>query len=441
METIMNMSKSIVELPIASLKASPHNARTHSKKQIAQIKQSIERFGFTSPALVSDDGEIVCGHGRVAAAKELGWASVPTIALSHLSANERRAYMLADNKLALNAGWDTELLATEFQALVEMELDLSFTGFDQTEIDIAIESAIASNPDSCEEVDDTIPALPDQATSEAGQLWQLGRHRLLCGDALKIGNVERLMGGEKAGIAFLDPPFNVPIFGNVSSNKNSREFAYASGEMSEAEFTEFLVTTLGNVSGQLTDGAIAYVCMDWRHMGELVAAGKRAFTELKNVIVWNKATPANGTFYRSQYELIFAFKKGSAPHTNNFSLGAGGRSRSNLWTYRGLAGFGPDRQQSLAMHSTVKPLSLVADALLDCSKRGEIVIDCFGGSGTTLLAAEKTGRKARLMEYDSLYCDTIISRWQNYTGKQAKLVETGETFEERQLASNGKVVE
>ena len=432
----MRSPYSIVERPIASLKPNPHNARTHSKKQIGQIKRSIDRFGFTAPALISDEGEIVCGHGRVAAAKELGWTSVPTIALSHLSADDRRAYMLADNKLALNAGWDIELLAIEFQALVEMEFDLSLTGFDQTEIDIVVEGANGSDPDGCDDAKDATPALPDQAVSKPGQLWQLGRHRLLCGDAQQAGDVEQLMSGSKAGIAFLDPPYNVRIAGHVSSNVQSREFAFASGEMTGDQFTDFLATTLKQVSGHLTDGAIAFVCMDWRHMGELLTAGKRAFTELKNVVVWNKGSGGQGAFYRSQYELIFVFKNGTAPHINNFGLGEGGRSRSNLWNYRGLASFGHDRQQSLALHPTVKPLALVADALLDCSKRGDVVIDTFGGSGTTLIAAEKTGRKARLMEYDPPYCDTIIGRWQHYTGKQATLAETGETFEERQLASS-----
>ena len=432
----MQIPCTIVERPIASLKPGPHNARTHSKKQIGQIKRSIERFGFTAPALISDEGEIVCGHGRVAAAKDLGWLSVPTIALSHLSTEDRRAYMLADNKLALNAGWDTELLAIEFQALVEMEFDLGLTGFDQTEIDIVIEGANASDPDGCDDAWDAIPALPDQAVSQPGQSWQLGRHRLLCGDAQQVGDVERLMNGEKASIAFLDPPYNVRIAGHVSSNEHSREFAFASGEMTGDQFTEFLAVTLGHVANQLADGAIAFVCMDWRHMGELITAGKRVFTELKNVVVWNKGSGGQGAFYRSQHELIFVFKNGTAPHINNFGLGEGGRSRSNLWTYRGLASFGHHRQESLAIHPTVKPLALVADALHDCSKRGDVVVDTFGGSGTTLIAAEKTGRKARLMEYDPLYCDTIISRWQHYTGKQATLVETGETFEERKLASS-----
>ena len=245
------------------------------------------------------------------------------------------------------------------------------------------------------------------------------------------------MDGESAQIAFLDPPWNVRVNGHVSSGKGKKvfaELAYASGEMKGDEFTEFLTKTLANNAAHMVDGAIAYVCIDWRHFVELHTAGHRAFDELKNVIVWNKGTGANGSFYRSQHELILVFKKGTAEHINSFGLGQTGRYRTNLWTHAGMASFGPDRNASLAMHPTVKPVALVADALRDCSRRGDIVIDSFGGSGSTLIAAEKTGRKARLIEFEPIYCDTIVRRWQQFTGKAAILIDTGETFEARELA-------
>lgn len=222
------------------------------------------------------------------------------------------------------------------------------------------------------------------------------------------------------------------IDGNVCGlgSVKHREFAFASGEMSESQFIRFLTETLGNLSRVMRDGAIAFVCMDWRHMGELIAAGGEAFTELKNLVVWNKTNGGMGAFYRSKHELIFVFKQGSAQHTNSFGLGETGRYRTNVWDYAGISSIGAARAEELAMHPTVKPVALVADAIMDCSKRGQIVLDGFGGSGSTLIAAEKTGRLARLVEYDPVYCDTIIRRWEAYTGKRAKLACSGELFED-----------
>ena len=220
-----------------------------------------------------------------------------------------------------------------------------------------------------------------------------------------------------------------------------REFAFASGEMSQTQFTGFLSDTLGNIGRVMRDGAIAFVCMDWRHMGELLAAGELAFTVLKNLVVWNKTNGGMGAFYRSKHELIFVFKQGTASHTNTFGLGETGRYRTNVWDYAGISSIGANRAEELAMHPTVKPVALIADAIRDCSRRGEIVLDGFGGSGSTLIAAEKTGRCSRLIEYDPLYCDTIIRRWQLFTGKQASLAESGEWFEDVASARAGLVLD
>jgi DNA modification methylase len=265
-----------------------------------------------------------------------------------------------------------------------------------------------------------------------GDLWLLGRHRLLCGDTRGVSDLDRLLDGEHADLVFTDPPYNVAIDGNVCGlgSIKHREFAFASGEMSKSQFTAFLTETLRNLSRLMRDGAIAFVCMDWRHMGELLAAGQTAFTELKNLVVWNKTNGGMGAFYRSKHELIFVFKQGTAEHTNSFGLGETGRYRTNVWDYAGISSIGTDRSEELAMHPTVKPVALIADAIRDCSRRGEIVVDGFGGSGSTLIAAEKTGRQARLIEYDPLYCDTIIRRWEKYTGKRAKLTANGAAFEE-----------
>jgi len=382
--------------------------------------------------LVSDKSEIIAGHGRVMAAKELGLATVPTVRLSHLTPEERRAYVLADNKLALNAGWDTEILAIELQALIDLEFDVTLTGFSLAEVDLTIDQAREASVTTTDNPADHIPEPPSIAVSRPGDLWLLGSHRLLCGDARLPEHVASLLRDERADLIFTDPPYNVPIDGHVCGlgSVRHREFAFASGEMTRDQFTAFLTTTLSNATSAAKDGAIAFVCMDWRHMKELLDAGEEVFSELKNLCVWNKTNGGMGSFYRSKHELVFVFKVGSAPHTNSFGLGETGRYRTNVWDYAGISSLGAKRLDELAMHPTVKPAALIADAIRDCSRRGEIVLDLFGGSGSTLIAAETCGRQARLLEYDPAYCDTIITRWQTYTGKQAILADDDHAFED-----------
>jgi len=340
--------------------------------------------------------------------------------------------VLSDNKLALNAGWDKEILAIELQSLVDLEFDTELTGFSLAEIDLVLDEASDADPDQLDGEDDQVSFASGPQVSRQGDLWQLGRHRLLCGDARSAIDFEALMAGEVADLVFTDPPYNVKIDGNVCGlgTVKHREFAFASGEMSQSQFTGFLADTLGNAASVMRDGAIAFVCMDWRHMGELLAAGQQCFTELKNLVVWNKTNGGMGAFYRSKHELVFVFKQGTAEHTNSFGLGETGRYRTNVWDYAGISSISGSRSEELAMHPTVKPVALIADAIRDCSRRGEVVLDCFGGSGSTLIAAEKTGRLARLIEYDPLYCDTIVRRWEKLTGKRATLAVTNETFED-----------
>lgn len=417
---------------ISKLRPYPGNARTHSKKQIRQISSSIERFGFTNPVLVSDELEIIAGHGRVEAAKLLGLEALPTIALNHLSDAERKAYVLADNKLALNAGWDQEILAIEFQGLIDLEFDMELTGFSNLEIDGVLDFAREASVEFADEPEDEVPALQDKPISQSDDLWILGNHKLLCGDARDPLAYDQLLNGISVDIVFTDPPYNVQIDGNVTGlgKQKHREFAMASGELSRNEFIAFLSETLGNVANSCRDGAIAFVCIDWRHIGELLEAGISKFEEYKNLIVWNKTNGGMGSFYRSKHELIAVFKKGSTEHINNFGLGENGRYRTNVWDYAGISSMSATRDEELEMHPTVKPVALIADALRDCSKRNDLVLDCFGGSGSTLIAAETTGRRARLVEYDPLYCDTIIRRWEKFTGKRAILARTSKSFEE-----------
>ena len=417
--------------PVRELRPHPNNARTHSKKQIRQIANSMEKFGFCNPVLVDDAKQIIAGHGRVEAAKLLGIEAVPTCQLSHLSEADKRAYVLADNKLAEKAGWDKELLAIELQGLIELEVDIELTGFEMAEIDIILEEAreatgAASGPE------DTVPepsAAP--AVSQTGDLWLLGTHRLLCGDAREKAAYAHVMDGAKAEFVFTDPPYNVAIDGHVCGlgRVRHREFAMGCGELSEADFTAFLKTVFALLAENSVEGSIHQICMDWRHMAEMLAAGRAIYSELKNLCVWNKSNAGMGSFYRSKHELVFVWKSGTAAHINNFELGQHGRHRSNVWDYAGVNSMRAGRLEELAMHPTVKPVALVADAIRDCSRRGGLVLDPFCGSGTILIAAERSGRKARALEIDPAYVDVAVRRWQAYSGKSAVLAGSGETFE------------
>jgi DNA modification methylase len=416
---------------VRELRPHPNNARTHSRKQVKQIAKSIETFGFCTPVLIDDGKQIIAGHGRVEAAKLLGLEAVPTCRLSHLSEAEKRAYILADNKLAEKAGWDKELLAIELQGLIELDVDVELTGFEMAEIDFILEEAreagsVASGPE------DAVPApLPGPAVSQPGDLWVLGPHRLLCGDARKQAAYDALLEGAKAEFVFTDPPYNVAVDGHVCGlgRVRHREFAMASGEMSEAEFTAFLQTVFGLLVANSVDGSIHQICMDWRHMAEMLGAGCAVYSELKNLCVWNKSNAGMGSFYRSKHELVFIWKSGTASHINNFELGQHGRYRSNVWDYPGGNSMRAGRMQELAMHPTVKPTALVADAIKDCSRRGGLVLDPFCGSGTILIAAERTGRKARALEIDPAYVDIAVRRWQAYSGKPAILAQSNQAFE------------
>lgn len=408
------------------LRPAPRCIRTHSKKQLAQIAASIRQFGFNNPILVDANGEVVAGHGRVEAAKALKLRTIPTVRLGHLSEAQARAYRIADNRLAELAGWDTKLLALELGDLAELDIgcDLEVTGFDTADIDRLL-PFVGGGGDQ-----DETPEPQANPISRLGDLWLLGPHRVLCGDSCDIEAYRRLLDGVEAQLVFTDPPYNVPIQGHVCGlgGVRHREFAMASGEMNEADFTRFLATVLGHMAAFSVDGAIAFVCMDWRHMHEVLTAGREVYREAKNLCVWNKDNGGMGTFYRSKHELIFVFKKGTAPHINTFGLGEKGRYRTNVWDYAGANSFRRGRDEELAMHPTVKPVALVMDAIKDCSRRGGVVLDGFGGSGTTLIAAHRTGRRGYLIEIDPLYVDVIIRRWQALTGEVAHHAVSGETF-------------
>lgn len=431
----------IVYRPVDSISAHPRNARTHSKKQIAQIVRSYREFGVVNAVLIDENNVVIAGHARLEAAKAMGLTELATIQISHLSDRQKRALMLADNKLALNAGWDMELLAAELKdlSMPDLEFDIEVTGFDMGEFDVVIDGPTESRAsDPLDDVNDIDKASP--AISQCGDLWTLGQHRLLCGSALEVESYARLLDGEAANMVFTDPPYNVAINGHVSGlgKVKHAEFQMASGEMSEPEFTYFLGVAHKMMARHTVDGGIIFTCMDWRHMRQLLDAVDEAKLKLLNLCVWAKTNGGMGSLYRSQHELVAVLKNGTAPHINNVELGKHGRYRTNVWSYPGANTFRKGRDRDLADHPTVKPVAMIADAIKDCSDRGHTVLDPFGGSGSTLLAAERTGRVARLIELEPRYVDVTIRRWQALTGKQAIHLASGLPFDERRelLAAN-----
>jgi DNA modification methylase len=415
----------------STLKLNPRNARTHSKKKIIQVANSILHFGITYPWLIDEDGNIICGNAKYLAALQLGLKEVPVIVMSGLSSAEKRALALADNKIAANAGWDRAILAAELGELAtllpEFNLTIEITGFEAAEIDSLMCDFVDPELDPA----DAVPQVENLPISQKDDFWLLGRHRLYCGDCGDPSVVRALMGRERAAMVFGDPPYNVRVASVQGRGKiKHREFAFASGEMSPSQFIAFLKKWMRLAAQFSEDGSIHYICIDWRHLTEILAAGEEIYSELKNVVVWAKTNAGQGSFYRSQHEFIFVFKNGDASHQNNVELGRHGRNRSNVWTYAGVNTFRAGRLDELTVHPTVKPVALVADAMRDCSRRGEIVLDPFMGSGTTILAAEKVGRRAYGLEIDPLYVDAAVKRWQDFTKRDAILKATGQTFDE-----------
>jgi DNA modification methylase len=427
----------VVEMrPTAELKPSSRKARLHPTKQVQQLAASISTFGFVVPIIVDEEGTILAGHGRYLAAQRLRRDEVPIVRVAHFTPERKRAFALADNRLAELSNWDEDILVVELNELssLDLDFDVEVTGFETVDLDRLEARAKADKPEIVPPVD-----LEKPVVTQAGDLWQLGPHRLLCASALEEASYKRLLGDEHAELVFTDPPYNVVIDGHVSGlgSVKHAEFLMASGEMTEKEFTTFLHDSLKQMAAFSIDGAIHYICMDWRHVGELTIAARGIYSEQKNLIVWNKNNAGMGTFYRSKHELIFAYKVGTASHINNFGLGEGGRYRTNVWDYRGANTFRRDRMKDLIDHPTVKPLAMVVDALKDCSKKGGVVLDPFLGSGTTLLAAHRTRRLGRGIELDPRYVDVAIRRWQALSKQSAVLVKTGRSFDElEKLAAN-----
>lgn len=410
----------IQSIKLADIRVYKNNPKLHNKAQVAKIRESIREFGFINPVLLDENLEIIAGHGRVAAAHDMGMTEVPAIILSHLTDAQKRAYRIADNKLTELGKWSVELLNLEFSELSNLDLDfnLEITGFETAEIDLILDGDGASDPKA-----DVVPALTDEdRRCHRGDIWQLGRHTIICGDALMAESYAAIMGDERAQMVLTDAPYNVKVknIGSMGKIKHD-EFAMASGEMTPAEFTEFLTTFMRHAKEYSVDGALHYLFMDWKHVGEISTAGATVYDDFKNICVWNKTNGGMGSLYRSKHELCFVYKSGTAPHINNIELGAHGRYRTNVWDYAGANAFGAGKDD-LKLHPTVKPVAMLRDAILDVTRRGDIVLDCFLGSGSTLIACEQTGRVCRGIEMEEKYCDVTIKRFETLTGTKAEKI-------------------
>ncbi|CAN5409960.1 DNA modification methylase [soil metagenome] len=390
-------------------------ARIHTKAKLKKLRRLISEFGWTSPLIIDENSMVLCGAGRLTVALEDAIDLVPVIRIDHMTEAQKRAYILADNRIAAEASWDKALLREELSGLIELGYDVELTGFDTLEIDTMLSF------DDVEASDDNVHLPDDDAApiARVGDLWQIGKHRVLCGDARDLASYERLLQGERAQLIFTDPPYGCAISNNVSGlgRVKHEDFVMGAGEQSLPEFAQTLLRPAFRcMAANASPGAIAFVCSDWRAAPYLHDAAQGVFHEQKNLIVFVKTNAGLGTFFRSQHELIFAFKVNPGQHINNFGLGEGGRHRSNVWTYAGANTFRKGRMQDLADHSTVKPKALVSDAIRDCSKRGGIVLDSFLGSGTTLVSCEMTGRIGRGIELDPKYVDVILRRVSAETG-------------------------
>jgi DNA modification methylase len=414
-------------VPVLACTPLGRETRKHSPRQLGKLAASIDRFGFVLPILIDSEQRVVAGWALVQAARQMGLSEVPAVALTDLSDAALRMLRLALNRLADDCVWDREALALEFSEILDLapQIDLEITGFEMGEIDVLLD-------DRGLDQEDELPIVDTGATpvTRPGDLWVLGEHHLLCGDALRAESYARVMGADKAQMMFADPPYNLPIEGHVSGlgAVKHTDFAMASGELSSPKFMTFLNTALSHAASHSISGAIHYVCMDWRHQRELLAAGDKVYGELVNLCVWNKSNAGMGSLYRSKHEFVFVFKVGKGAHINNVALGRHGRHRSNVWDYLSQNSLNGSAKSKLALHPTVKPVAMVADAMRDCSNRGGLVLDPFGGAGTTLIAAERTGRRACLIEIDPHFVDITIERWQQLTGAIARHADTSQPF-------------
>ncbi|MBR1156000.1 DNA methyltransferase [Bradyrhizobium sp. JYMT SZCCT0428] len=424
----------ITYVDIAELKPLGRPTRRHSPEQIDHLVSLLKAYGFVTPILVDHKKRVIDGWGVVTAAKKLGLSKIPVVCNRDLSDVELRALKIALNKISELSSWDDAELKLEIQEILEIRQDLPLA-IDVPTLDIILDGT------GFEEEDDR-PVMEEQIVAHCslGAQYTCGKHLIRCDDAQNASSYRKLLGKDRASMIFTDPPYNVPIEGHVTVSKSAptHDFAMAKGELSSSDFQDFLETTLRHAANCSVDGAIHFVCMDWRHASELLAAAGAVYAKTLNLCVWNKTNAGMGSLYRSQHELIFVFKHGKARHINNVNLGRHGRNRTNVWTYVSQNALSGTSKGKLALHPTIKPVAMIADAIRDCSKPGDIILDPFGGAGTTMIAAEKTGRCARLLELNPVYVDVAIQRWQRLTGQTAYHAETGRPYGDDKPTSSSK---
>lgn len=426
----LNPNLTLVDLPIGDLKFPNRRVRRASAAQVERLKKSIQHFGFVHPILITVGRSVVDGENRVEAARLLGCETVPCIIVDHLSNEQIRLLRVTLNRLQEQGEWDFDALRLEFLDLIDLELDLSVTGFSPQELDII---CLDDQPVEAPSSTDLEPDRDEPPVSELGDIWLLDNHRLICGDALLPETYETLMAGAGAQAIFSDPPYNVKIEGFVSSKTAKhahKDFVMAAGEMSKVEFGTFLQNFLEHSAAHVTDGGVMFFCSDWRCLAQLHAAFEAVNLHLINVAVWDKGTGGMGSLYRSQHELVSICVRGKSPGINNVELGKHGRNRSNVWSYPGANRLGSSANKALKLHPTPKPVEMVVDALLDVTNKGDIVLDPFMGSGTTIIAADKAKRIAYGVELDPQYVDVAVRRWQGHSGKPAIHAESGISFDE-----------
>jgi len=429
------VSRDLTPVLVCTEKLKPlgRETRRHPRRQLDKLAASLAEYGFAVPIVVDVDSRVVAGWGLVLAARQLGLPQVPAVTITDLNEARLRLLRLAMNRLGEDSSWDDESLRLEFSDILSLDtnIDLQISGFEMGEIDIRLRSSADDEEDEIPRIDQRSPAI-----TKPGDVWVLDQHRIVCDDALKAETYSRLLGDEQAQMIFTDPPWNVPIEGHVSGlgTVKHSEFAMASGEMSSAQFQTFLATTLGHAARHAVDGSLHFVCIDWRHIKELLGAATDLYSEVKNLCIWNKSNGGMGSLYRSKHELIFVFKRGRSAHINNIELGRFGRNRTNVWDYPSQNTLTNSAKGKLLLHPTCKPVGLVADAIRDCSNLNGIVLDPFGGAGTTLIAAERTGRRARLIEIEPRFVDCTVRRWQQVTGRTAVHAETSQPFGTKEVS-------
>lgn len=431
-----NSSNNLQMIDIALIIASNKSLRKHYRKQLQKIINAIKKFGFTNPLLVDKQLRIIAGELRLLAAKELGMKQIPVIILEDLTDEEAEAIRILDNRIAEDSEWNYENLQEVIENLGKFDIcfeDLGFETVDYDKIILFNDSSEKEVHNSDKEDENWLEAnIPKRANK--GDLWRLGDHFIYCGDSRLASSFGIVLQNEEAKIVITDTPYNSKINGQVCGlgKIKHEEFEMASGEMSDSEFGEFISQFMQNLTQFSVDGSLSYLFIDWRNLYILLNQGYKYYSELLNIAVWNKETGGMGSFYRSKHELVAIFKKGKAKHQNHIQLGKNGRYRTNVWDYPGISATNPKSLELLKLHPTVKPVALLHDILLDASSKNDIVLDCFGGSGSTLLAAERCKRRARLIEINPRYVDVCIYRWEKETGKKVKLVKNYEEI------NNGK---